>query len=102
MPLSTLPTISPQALIPARFAGPKNSAPYPHLQRRCNAFANEFASHSVACDRFSVALANDYYLLLANISGKMPKRFIRLTVGDRVRMEMSAYNTAKARLVYRL
>ena len=50
---------------------------------------------------FRVALANDH-LVLAHISGKMRKRFIRLTVGDRVRMQMSAYDTAKARIVYRL
>jgi len=50
---------------------------------------------------FRVALANDH-LVLAHISGKMRKRFIRLTVGDRVKMEMSAYDTAKARIVYRL
>ena len=41
-------------------------------------------------------------LVLAHISGKMRKRFIRLTIGDRVKMEMSPYDTAKARIVYRL
>jgi translation initiation factor IF-1 len=50
---------------------------------------------------FRVALANDR-LVLAHISGKMRKRFIRLTIGDRVKMEMSPYDTAKARIVYRL
>ena len=50
---------------------------------------------------FRVALANER-LVLAHISGKMRKRFIRLTIGDRVRMEMSPYDTAKARIVYRL
>ena len=50
---------------------------------------------------FRVALANDS-LVLAHISGKMRKRFIRLTVGDRVKMEMSPYDTGKARIVYRL
>ena len=50
---------------------------------------------------FRVALANDH-LVLAHISGKMRKRFIRLTTGDRVRMVMSPYDTAKARIVYRL
>jgi len=49
---------------------------------------------------FRVALANDH-LVLAHIS-KMRKRFIRLTIGDRVKMEMSPYDTAKARIVYRL
>ncbi len=50
---------------------------------------------------FRVALANEQ-LVLAHISGKMRKRFIRLTVGDRVRLQMSPYDTAKARIVYRL
>ena len=51
---------------------------------------------------FRVALANDH-LVLAHISGKMRKRrFIRLTIGDRVKMEMSPYDTAHARIVYRL
>ena len=50
---------------------------------------------------FRVALSNNN-LVLAHISGKMRKRFIRLTVGDRVKMQMSPYDTAKARIVYRL
>ena len=33
---------------------------------------------------------------------QMRKRFIRLTIEDRVKMEMSPYDTAKARIVYRL
>ena len=47
---------------------------------------------------FRVALANQR-MVLAHISGKMRKRFIRLTIGDRVKMEMSPYDTAKARIV---
>ena len=50
---------------------------------------------------FRVELPNKH-LVLAHISGKMRKRFIRLTVGDRVKMQMSPYDTEKARIVYRL
>ena len=50
---------------------------------------------------FRVQLANEH-LVLAHISGKMRKRFIRLTIGDRVKMEMSPYDIDKARIVYRL
>lgn len=50
---------------------------------------------------FKVKLASGHELL-AHISGKMRKRFIRLVVGDRVKMEMSPYDTSKARIVYRL
>jgi translation initiation factor IF-1 len=37
---------------------------------------------------FRVALANEH-LVLAHISGKMRKRFIRLTTGDLVKLEIS-------------
>ena len=48
-----------------------------------------------------VALANKH-LVHAHISGKMRKRFIRLTLGDRVKIEMSSYDLNKARIVYRI
>ena len=50
---------------------------------------------------FRVQLDNEH-LVLATISGKMRKRFVRLTVGDRVKMEMSPYDLDKARIVWRL
>jgi translation initiation factor IF-1 len=50
---------------------------------------------------FRVELPNQH-LVLAHISGKMRKRFIRLTTGDRVKLEMSPYDLEKARIVYRL
>ena len=40
--------------------------------------------------------------VLAHISGKMRKRFIRLVAGDQVRMEMSPYDMTKGRIVFRL
>ncbi len=45
---------------------------------------------------------NNKHVVLAHISGKMRKRFIRLTAGDRVKLEMSSYDLNKARIVYRL
>ena len=50
---------------------------------------------------FRVELENKH-LVLAHISGRMRKRFIRLTAGDRVKLEMSPYDLNKARIVYRL
>jgi translation initiation factor IF-1 len=50
---------------------------------------------------FRVELDNQH-LVLATICGKMRKRFVRLTVGDRVKMEMSPYDLDKARIVWRL
>ncbi len=50
---------------------------------------------------FRVELENKH-LVLAVISGKMRKKFVRLTVGDRVKMEMSPYDVDKARITWRL
>jgi translation initiation factor IF-1 len=50
---------------------------------------------------FRVQLDNDHEVL-AVISGKMRKRWIRLSAGDRVKMEMSPYDLNKARIVWRL
>jgi translation initiation factor IF-1 len=50
---------------------------------------------------FKVKMTNGHEVL-AHISGKMRKRFIRLVVGDVVRMEMSPYDTTKARIVFRV
>ena len=50
--------------------------------------------------RFRVALPNGQEVL-AHISGKMRKNFIRISVGDKVRVEMSPYDLGKARITYR-
>jgi len=46
--------------------------------------------------------AANKHQVLAHISGKMRKRWIRLGIGDRVKMEMTPYDLDKARIVYRL
>ena len=50
---------------------------------------------------YTVRLENGHEIL-AHISGKMRKRFIRLVVGDRVRIEVSPYDMSKARITFRL
>ena len=50
---------------------------------------------------FRVELDNKH-VVLATISGKMRKRWVRITAGDRVKMEMSPYDLNKARIVWRL
>lgn len=50
---------------------------------------------------FRVELANGH-VVLAHISGKLRKHFIKITVGDSVKMEMSPHDLEKARIVYRL
>lgn len=51
---------------------------------------------------FRVKLENDHEVP-AHIAGKMRKRrWIRLAVGDKVKMEMSTYDLDKARITWRL
>ncbi len=49
---------------------------------------------------YRVKLENDHEIL-AHISGKMRKFFIKITTGDRVTVEMSPYDLTKGRIVYR-
>lgn len=39
--------------------------------------------------------------ILAHISGKMRKHFIRITTGDKVTVEMSPYDLTKGRITFR-
>ncbi|MCS7062831.1 MAG: translation initiation factor IF-1 [Methylacidiphilales bacterium] len=50
---------------------------------------------------FRVELPNKHNIL-AHISGKMRKNFVRLTLGDRVKVEMSPHDLEKGRILYRL
>jgi translation initiation factor IF-1 len=50
---------------------------------------------------FRVELTNGHQVL-AHISGKLRKHFIRITVGDMVKMEMTPKDIEKARIIYRL
>jgi translation initiation factor IF-1 len=39
--------------------------------------------------------------VLAHVSGKMRKFFIRILPGDRVKVELSAYDLSRGRITYR-
>jgi translation initiation factor IF-1 len=49
---------------------------------------------------YRVKLENGHEIL-AHISGKMMKHFIRITTGDRVQVEMSPYDLTKGRITFR-
>jgi translation initiation factor IF-1 len=50
--------------------------------------------------QFRVKLDNDHEVL-AYLSGKMRRYYIRILLGDRVKMEMSPYDLSRARITYR-
>jgi len=49
---------------------------------------------------FRVQLDNKHQVL-AHISGKMRKNFIRILAGDKVAVELSPYDLTRGRIVYR-
>ena len=49
---------------------------------------------------FRVKLENGH-VVLAHVSGKMRKFFIRIIPGDRVTVELSPYDLQRGRIVYR-
>ena len=50
--------------------------------------------------QFRVRLDNGHEVL-AYLSGKMRKHYIRILLGDRVTMEMSPYDLTRARITFR-
>jgi len=50
--------------------------------------------------QFRVRLDNKHEVL-AYLSGRMRKYYIRILLGDRVRVEMSPYDLSRGRIVYR-
>ena len=50
---------------------------------------------------FKVQLSNGH-VVLAHISGKLRKNFIKIAAGDTVKMEMSPYDLEKARITFRV
>ena len=49
---------------------------------------------------FRVELSNKLFIL-AHLSGKMRKHYIRIVPGDTVKVELSPYDLSKGRIIYR-
>ena len=50
---------------------------------------------------FRVELQNQH-VILAHLSGKMRKHYIRLVPGDKVEVELTPYDLSKGRITFRL
>ncbi len=89
---------------PPRYAAPPPRPPEPEETGKQNEEAIELEGTIAAVlagTMFRVKLRNGHEVL-AHISGKMRKKFIRLVIGDAVKIEMSPYDMDKARIVYRI
>lgn len=63
-------------------------------------FAEGTVIEALPSTQFKVELENKHQVL-AYLSGKMRKYYIRILLGDRVRVEMSPYDLNRGRIVYR-
>ncbi|GLQ94882.1 translation initiation factor IF-1 [Dyella acidisoli] len=50
---------------------------------------------------FRVKLENGH-VVIAHISGRMRKHYIRILTGDKVKVEMTPYDLTKGRITYRM
>lgn len=50
---------------------------------------------------FKVELENGH-MILAHVSGKMRMNFIRILPGDKVKLELSAYDLTRGRITFRV
>ncbi len=57
-------------------------------------------TEALPATQFRVELDNDHEVL-AYLSGKMSKHYIRILLGDRVRVELSPYDLTRGRITYR-
>lgn len=51
---------------------------------------------------FRIKLFNSEKVLLCYLSGKMRKNYIKILPGDKVRVELTAYDLNRGRIVFRL
>ena len=51
--------------------------------------------------RVKVLVEGKEYVLMCYQSGKMRQNYIRLVLGDRVKLEVSKYDVTKGRIIYR-
>jgi len=52
-------------------------------------------------EMFQVGVEGNEHEVLAHISGKMRKNFIRILPGDKVLVELSPYDLSRGRITYR-
>jgi translation initiation factor IF-1 len=55
---------------------------------------------ALANTQFRVTLDNGH-MVMAHVSGRMRKNFIRIVPGDRVKVEVSPYDLTRGRIIFR-
>jgi translation initiation factor IF-1 len=109
IPIAILIAISPAALQDRGIAPRVDSLRQSHYTCRTKGgfLAKEEAievdgkvKESLPNTMFRVELENGH-LILAHLSGKMRKHYIRIVPGDRVKVALSPYDLTRGRIIYR-
>ena len=83
----------------------RQTAPFLRVYRTCMAKEDHIEFEGEVIDTlpnttFKVKLENDH-VIIAHISGKMRKHYIRILTGDKVKVEMTPYDLTKGRITFR-
>ena len=62
---------------------------------------NGLVAETLPNTTFRVKLENGH-IVIAHISGRMRKNYIRILTGDKVKVEMTPYDLTKGRITYRM
>jgi len=86
---------------PKKSSRPARQDPEPGPPTKENAIVMEgMVLETLPNTQFRVEVTGGH-IVLAHISGKMRKHFIRILVGDKVLVELSPYDVSRGRITYR-
>ncbi|XP_015972228.1 translation initiation factor IF-1, chloroplastic [Arachis duranensis] len=95
------PSSFPPAPAPANLLVPHAKPPTADKSGEQKWVHEGLITESLPNGMFRVRLDNQD-LILGYVSGKIRKNFVRILPGDRVKVEVSRYDSSKGRIVYRL
>lgn len=72
----------------------------PNLNKNIKNIQEGVVTESLPDATFKVRLS-DGHEILAHLSGRMRMHFIRVLIGDKVKVELSPYDKTKGRITYR-
>jgi translation initiation factor IF-1 len=96
--------VPPKRRPPPKRGGPRRDPAAAELNRKVRDDVIEAEGvilESLPNVMFKVKLDNDHEVL-GHIAGKMRKNYIRIMPGDRVRIELSAYDLSRGRITRRM
>lgn len=70
------------------------------MAKQQNIVLDGYVTEALGVGNFRVELENGHHIL-CHLSGKIRQNFVRILVGDKVKVEMSPYDLTKGRICFR-